>query len=72
MAHKITVTGKIGPGNTITSLVFNDVKSFFLDLIRGQAQIEQINNQITNIDIDGTTTLTDTIAAKQHTIVVSQ
>ncbi len=73
MSNKVTYTGVIGPGTTITSAVFNDVTILHLDFARGVAEITYgTPSKIACVEISATTTLTDTISSGAHTIVISQ
>jgi hypothetical protein len=73
MPNKITYTGVIGPGTTLTSAVFNDVACLQLDFLKGTAQITYGTPSKTAIvAISATTTITDSISSGAHTIVISQ
>ena len=65
-----TVTGKIGPGATITSQVFSNVTDIEFDQ---RAQILRLttDGKIVEVDLYGITTVTYTIAAHVATVTVS-
>lgn len=71
MPSQITVTSSIGPGQTITTKVFSDLKVLHLDIARGIMTIESINKQPVEVSLSGITTLTDSISSGLHTIVAS-
>lgn len=73
MPNKVTYTGVIGPGTTLTSAVFNDVTDLRLHFSRGVAEITYgTPSTIACVEISATTTITDTISSGAHTIVISQ
>jgi len=69
-----TVTAKTGPAKQVTATVLAGVTSFTIDIKRQVIQIYQ-GNELTGpakeFDLTGVTTLTDTITATNHAIVVS-
>jgi hypothetical protein len=67
-----TVTGKIGPGNTLTSTVLNNVTQFTFDPVNCRF-IYVINDISNTIDISARTTVTVTLsaAAGNYTVTVS-
>lgn len=75
MPSQLTYTGKIGPGNTLTSKVFPDVRMMAFDFDKRVLQVNYYQgSEPEEVHLDmagGTVTLTDTIAANQHTIVIS-
>jgi len=76
MANKITYTGKIGPGNTVTSLVFNNVTSAVFNYEKQTLDITFSNNpngiQMTrSVTLAGVTTITHSISGTTYTITVS-
>lgn len=58
-----TVTGKTGPGNTITAIALPNIKAFHIDIPRQVLTVEYYQNgpQRAEFDYQVTTTLTDTI-----------
>ncbi len=54
MSGTVTLTGKAGPGLTVTATVFNDVAS---------VRIDMVNNLITILKNDGTTVPPISVAA---------
>ena len=72
MPDKLTFTGPIGPGNSVTSLVFADVKELRYDLDKFCLQVVETSGKVTDLDIYASTTVTHTISSRVHTIAVSQ
>ncbi len=72
---KVTVTGKVGPGGSLTALVFNDVTGIVLDFQRQVTKIckGDITGPGQEVDMAQTITVTDTVAGAGlgHTVVVS-
>jgi hypothetical protein len=72
---RVTATGKVGPGGTVTSLVFNDVTALVLDFNRQITKIckGDVTGPGQEVDMAQTITITDTVAGAGlgHTIVVS-
>jgi hypothetical protein len=71
-ASQATVTGKVGPGSTITSQVFSNLTEFSLLTWPKNVMFITSNNKRQDFDINATTTVTVTIASGVATIVVSQ
>jgi hypothetical protein len=70
---QVTVTGKIGPGNTITSKVFTNISSFFVNSAAAILELIQIDNpQRIFIDINAATVMTVTlVSSTNYTVVIS-
>lgn len=68
----LTVTGTIGPGNTLTAAVFSDVIEFGFDIPNSLLKF-RIGTHWNEIDISAATTITVTLsgAAGNYTITVS-
>ena len=74
MPSKVTYTGTVGPGITATAVVFNNVSRLNLDFSAKTGTIYYNNGDgpaIAGVTLNGVTTLTDTIASGNHTIVIS-
>lgn len=72
MSSQATVSGKIGPGNTITSKVYTDVIAFSVDIINGILQLTLVGGIIKEaIDISAATSFTVTISSGVYTITIS-
>lgn len=76
MPSQVTYTGKIGPGNTLTTSIFPDVRRFAMDFVKRTIEMTYVlpHQEPKDVVLDlagGTVTLTDTVAVNQHTIVVS-
>ena len=71
MASTATVSGKVGPGNTITSQVFSNVTNVAFQL--GGISNLRVNSDsgISYIDISADTTVTATLSSGNLTITVS-
>lgn len=71
---RATVTAKTGPAKQATSLALAGVTSFTVDIKRQLIQFYQgseLTGPTKEFDLTGVTTLTDTIASTNHTLVVS-
>lgn len=72
----LTITGKLGPGNTVTSLVFNNVIDLDFQLDKSNLSVTYLGSQnmpkTQNFDIFATTTVTFTISAGAATVTISQ
>lgn len=69
----ITVTGKIGPGNTLTSKVFSNISAYDFDVVNNLLVMRTTNNLVEQVDISLATTVTITLsaAAGNHTVTIS-
>ena len=69
----VTVSGKIGPGKTVTSLVFTDVAGIDFQIKNNTIDIFQDTEtpRHTIFDYDATATITYTIAGDASTITIS-
>lgn len=69
-----TITAKSGPASQSTAIPLDGITSFTVDVKRQVLQIYQ-GNELTGpakeFDLTGVTTLTDTITATNHVLVVS-
>jgi hypothetical protein len=69
-----TVTAKTGPAKQQTAVVLDGITSLVIDVKRQVVQIYQ-GNELTGpakeYDLTGVTTITDTIATTNHTVVIS-
>jgi len=69
-----TVTAKTGPAKQVTSLSLTGLTSISVDVRRQVIQLYQ-GNELTGptkeFDLTGVTTITDTIASGNHTLVIS-
>jgi hypothetical protein len=66
------MTGPSGPAQTLTAQVFTDVLRVELDIVRSMLFVHT-SGRIVELDINATTTITDTVTAgSNHVIVVSQ
>jgi hypothetical protein len=71
MPNKITVTGSIGPGNTLTAQVFNNVTDLDFDLAEQDLKIVSDGGKTTHVDLYTIATVTYTIAAHVATVTIS-
>lgn len=67
-----TITGKTGPGVTVTSLVLTNLTKFDLRLGGKSVLYTESDQGQREFDVNATSTLTCTIAAGVATIVVNQ
>lgn len=69
-----TVTAKTGPAKQRTASVVSGLTSIVIDVKRQVIQLYQ-GNELTGptqeLDLTGVATITDTIAATNHTVVIS-
>lgn len=70
MPSTATITGKIGPADTLTATVFTGVTSFSLDTVNGVLNLvcDQGRPQI---DVYAQTTLTLTVSSHVYTLTIS-
>lgn len=66
----VTVTGKAGPGLTLTAAVFSNCQSFKFDPVAQQLILEQNGKTIT-IAIATTLTVTVVVASGNYTVTVA-
>lgn len=75
MPDKVTVTGKVGPDVTATSLVINDVTEFRIDTVSEMLFVKgSVGSGVVKIhefDVGTATTMTVTISGKDWTVVIS-
>lgn len=71
MPDQITVTGKVGPGLTLTAGVFTNVTRFEVDTVNGvlSAYCDQGSPRI--VSIGAASTFTVTLSSNNYTIVIS-
>lgn len=67
---QVTVTGKIGPGVTVTTVVFSNVTSFAINTDNEILSIIQTDKR-TDIDITAATTITITVSGNNYTVSIS-
>lgn len=70
MANTATVTGKAGPGLTVTAAVFTNVTTWTVDNVNAILTINT-NGQIVTVDIGGKTTFTVTVSGGTYAVAVS-
>jgi len=66
----VTITGKIGPGNTVTSLVLSGVTGIDFQIKNNVIAIS-IDDKVRFFDYDDTATVTYTISGDAATITIS-
>lgn len=74
MPGTATITGKVGPGNTLTTQVFNNVSFFSVDTANEVLTLTYNNGpgQTTIlIDVSAATTWTLTVSGNTYTLTVS-
>ncbi len=67
----LTITGKIGPGNSVTSLVLNNVQSIDFQIANDTIAVRVANERVLTFDYDATATVTYTISSGTATITIS-
>jgi len=70
MTGHITVTAKCGPARQATAVVFSGITDLDFDLPREMLHFKY-DGRHQEFDLHGVTTITDTITAADHAIVVS-
>lgn len=70
MPSQITVTGKTGPGNQVTSLVLTGLQSVKYDFGKQVVTVEHANGT-REFDLGGVTTATIGISGSNYTLVMS-
>lgn len=69
---KVTFTGAIGPGNSVTSMALTNVRQVNFQFDRGICEVQYYGAaQATALPIDGISTVTVTIAADVATFTMS-
>jgi hypothetical protein len=72
MASQFTITGKVGPGNTVTSQLIADVVRFeYLTAPKSMLFVQTSEGKIYEFDISADTTWTITLSSGNVTVVVS-
>lgn len=74
MPSTATVTGKVGPGVTLTTVVFQNVKFFSIDTDNEVLDIVYNNGdgqRRTQVDIAADTTITCTVSGNTYTLTIS-
>lgn len=66
----VTITGAIGPGLSVTSLVLSDVTDVDFQIKNNTIAIAQ-DDKVTTFDYDATATVTYTISGNAATITIS-
>jgi len=68
----VTVTGKVGPGLTLTAGVFTNVSDLHFNFANELVQITQTEpNKITDVDVTAATTITMTVSGATYTVSIS-
>ena len=74
MPSVATITGKVGPGATITAQVFNNVTFFSIDCPNEVLEIvytDANGPRRSQIDIGADTTITCTVSGNNYTLTIS-
>jgi hypothetical protein len=71
MPNQVTVTGKVGPGLTATTVLIENVKEFRVDTLNRVLFVTRTDGKISAYDIDADTTFTVTVASATYTVAVS-
>lgn len=70
MSATATVTGKVGPNQTVTAAVFTGVSAVRFDCVNDVIQLDQ-DGKITEIAITSATTITATKSGSTYTFTIS-
>ena len=68
---QVTVTAKLGPGVTITSYVFDNLKSISFDLEANTFTVVYNDGYIRHLSLEGVTAISCTISGTTFTWTVS-
>lgn len=71
MASQVTVTGKAGPGNTVTAAVYTNIKGFAVDTDVNILSITEEDGFVQKIAITAATTFTVTKSGSNYTVAIS-
>ena len=75
MPDQVTVTGKVGPNLTVTTLVITNVSDFRVDTVQNMLYVSgQIGGQIPKIhefDVNAATVMTVTKSGNNWTVAIS-
>lgn len=76
MPSQLTITAKTGPAQQVTAQIIPNVSVVTLDLQRQLVQVYAGGTQegaapVKEFDLNGVTTLTDSISSGNHTLVIS-
>lgn len=66
-----TVTGKTGPGGTVTGLVLADVEDIDFDFLKNMIHITHSNGKIFHLSWSGIATVTFSISGGNATVTIS-
>lgn len=70
MTMQATVTGKAGPGNTVTAGVFSNLRSVTFNTAN-MLEMTDNNGKVTILDISAATVFTVTVSGVNYTVAVS-
>jgi hypothetical protein len=74
MPSTATITGKVGPGSTITAQVFNNVTFFSVKTTEEVLEIDYTDAngpRKSQVDISAATTITCTVSGANYTLTIS-
>ena len=71
MSATLTLTGKAGPGNTLTAAVFTNVTEFTVETENGTIRFNDANGLFRTVDISAATTVTATKTGTTWTLTIS-
>jgi hypothetical protein len=69
-----TITAKTGPAKQLTATVISGITSLVIDVKRQVIQVyvgNELSGPAKELDLTGVTTITDTITATNHVVVIS-
>lgn len=69
MPATVTVTGKVGPGNTLTAAVFSNVSEFAFDCQKNMLTFQQ-DAVVKQVDIGAATTITLTKSSSTYVLTI--
>jgi hypothetical protein len=71
MANQVTVTGKVGPGLTATTVLITDVVEFKVENLKKVLTVTQADGRVRAFDIAADTTFTVTVSSGTYVVAVS-
>lgn len=70
MAGTLTVTGVIGPGNSLTAAVYTGITFYHIDTVNNEISFDQ-GIRTVHVSITAATTITATKSGSTYTLTIS-
>jgi hypothetical protein len=71
MPSTVTVTGKIGPGLSMSGLVLTNLKNFLIDCVNNTLDTEDMSGKHRHMDISAASTFTVVISGRTYAVTIS-